>query len=104
MTSERDKARRGWQFGLRELLLWTLIFGLIIGWWLDHRTLKAETVLLRIETRMSTDELASLRGILGAVQSELGRYKLDLVYGLIGQGWTYRIEKFPDGNDGTEER
>lgn len=33
------KPKRRFQFSIRELLLVTVIIGLSLGWWLDHRDL-----------------------------------------------------------------
>jgi hypothetical protein len=34
---DETKPKRGFQFSIRELLLITVIIGLALGWWLDHR-------------------------------------------------------------------
>ena len=40
MTSERDKARRWWQFSIREVLLCTFIVAIGAGWQADRTRLE----------------------------------------------------------------
>jgi len=88
MPSERNNAKRWWwQFGLRELLVWTLASGLAIGWWLDHRRLTTDTILLRIEMQASADEVSDLQTVLSAVQRDLAvTHGLELNYEVQGDG------------------
>ena len=50
-----------WKFSIRDLLLFTLVMALGIGWWAHQRELKNEHRQLQLENELFRDELLELR-------------------------------------------